>query len=76
VPLLSQKKIVIQEKDFVKPLFVIAFETQTTVLKEVIVKRKAEIKPIMGIPKSIVDLQFIDDAKSSPINRTMPSDGL
>jgi hypothetical protein len=36
---LSQKKIVIQDKDFVKPLFVIALETQTTVLK-VIVKVK------------------------------------
>jgi hypothetical protein len=35
---LSQK-IVIQDKDFVKPLFVIALETQTTVLKEVIVKQ-------------------------------------
>jgi hypothetical protein len=51
VPLLSQKKIVIQDKDFVKPLFVIALETQTTVLKEVIVKRKAEIKPITGNTK-------------------------
>ncbi len=71
----KSKKLVIQDKDFVKPLFVIALETQTTVLKEVIVKRKSEIKPITGNTQSIVDLQFIDDAKSSPINRTMPSDG-
>ena len=37
----KSKKLVIQDKDFVKPLFVIALETQTTVFKEVIVKRKS-----------------------------------
>jgi hypothetical protein len=71
----KSKRIVIQDKDFVKPLFVIALKPQTTLLKEVIVKRKSEIKPIAGNTQGIVDLQFIDDAKSSPINRTMPSDG-
>ena len=71
----KSKKIVVQEKDFAKPLFVIALEIQTTLLKEVIVKRKAEIKPIVGNTQGIVDLQFIDDVKSSPVNRTMPSDG-
>ncbi len=71
----KSKKIVIQEKDFSKPLFVVNLETQTTLLKEVIVKRKAEIKPIIGDSQGIVDMQFFDDAKSSPVNRTMPSDG-
>lgn len=71
----KSKKIVIQDKDFSKPLFVVNLETQTTLLKEVIVKRKAEIKPITGGSQGIVDMQFFDDAKSSPVNRTMPSDG-
>lgn len=71
----KSKKIVIQDKDFSKPLFVVDLETQTTLLKEVIVKRKAEIKPITGNSQGIVDMQFFDDAKSSPVNRTMPSDG-
>ena len=74
-PSFKSKKIVIQDKDFSKPLFVVNLETQTTLLKEVIVKRKAEIKPITGNSQGIVDLQFFDDAKSSPVNRTMPSDG-
>lgn len=74
-PSFKSKKIVIQDKDFLKPLFAVNLEAQTTLLKEVIVKRKAEIKPITGGSQGIVDLQFFDDAKSSPVNRTMPSDG-
>ena len=74
-PSFKSKKIVIQDKDFSKPLFIVNLETQTTLLKEVIVKRKAEIKPITGNSQGVVDLQFFDDAKSSPVNRTMPSDG-
>ncbi|MGZ9734269.1 hypothetical protein [Flavobacterium sp. GNP002] len=74
-PSFKSKKIVIQDKDFSKPLFIVNLEMQTTLLKEVIVKRKAEIKPITGNSQGIVDLQFFDDAKSSPVNRTMPSDG-
>ena len=74
-PSFKSKKIVIQDKDFGKPLFAVNLEAQTTLLKEVIVKRKAEIKPITGGSQGIVDLQFFDDAKSSPVNRTMPSDG-
>ena len=71
----KSKKIIVQDKDFLRPLFVVALETQTTLLNEVIVKRKSEIKPVSGNTQGIVDVQFIDDAKSSPINRTMPSDG-
>ncbi|MFV8368297.1 hypothetical protein [Flavobacterium sp. LB2R40] len=69
------KKIVLQEKDFLKSLFVVALESQTTLLKEIIVKGKKEIKPAIVGSQKIVDMQFTDDAKSSPINRTMPSDG-
>ena len=74
-PSFKSKRIVIQDKDFLKPLFVVNLEIQTTLLNEVIVKRKAEIKPITGNSQGIVDLKFFDDTKSSPINRTMPSDG-
>ena len=71
----KSKKIILQGKDFSKPLFVVALETQTTLLKEVIVKGKTDIKPAIGNSQGIVDTQFTDDAKSSPVNRTMPSDG-
>lgn len=74
-PSFKSKRIVIQDKDFLKPLFVVNLEIQTMLLNEVIVKRKAEIKPITGNSQGIVDLKFFDDTKSSPINRTMPSDG-
>ena len=74
-PAFKSKKIVMQEKDFSKPLFVVNLETQTTLLKEVFVKRKTEIKPAIGSSQRIVDMEFFDDEKSSPINRTMPSDG-
>lgn len=74
-PAFKSKKIVIQDRDFSKPLFVVNLETQTTLLKEVIVKRKAEIKPAISSSQQIVDMQFFDDEKSSPVNRTMPSDG-
>jgi hypothetical protein len=74
-PSFKSKKIVLQEKDFLKTLFVIDLEAQTTLLKEVIVKGKLDIKPAIGSTQKIVDMQFTDDAKSSPVNRTMPSDG-
>jgi hypothetical protein len=74
-PAFKSKKIVLQDKDFTKPLFVVLLEAQTTLLKEVIVKGKTDIKPAIGNSQGIVDIEFIDDAKSSPINRTMPSNG-
>ena len=71
----KSKKVILQEKDFAKPLFVVNLESQTTLLKEIIVKGKTEIKPAIPSSQKIVDMEFADDAKSSPKNRTMPSDG-
>jgi len=71
----KSKKVILQEKDFAKPLFVVNLESQTTLLKEIIVKGKTEIKPAIPSSQKIVDMEFTDDAKSSPKNRTMPSDG-
>ncbi|MEC5165194.1 hypothetical protein RCH18_000919 [Flavobacterium sp. PL11] len=74
-PAFKSKKMIIQQKDFVKTLYVVDLEFQTTLLKEVVVKGKMEIKPALPNSQSIVDLEFTDDVKSSPINRTMPSNG-
>lgn len=71
----KSKKIILQDKDFAKPLFVVNLESQTTLLKEVLVKGKTEIKPAIPSSQGIVDMKFTDDAKTSPKNRTMPSDG-
>ena len=71
----KSKKVILQEKDFAKPLFVVNLESQTTLLKEIIVKGKTEIKPAIPGSQRIVDMEFTDDFKSSPKNRAMPSDG-
>ena len=71
----KSKKIVLQDKDFAKPLFIVNLESQTTLLKEIIVKSKTEIKPAIPSSQGIVDMKFTDDAKTSPKNRMMPSDG-
>ncbi|MBP4140678.1 hypothetical protein J3S90_02555 [Flavobacterium sp. P4023] len=71
----KSKKIVLQEKDFSKPLFIVNLESQTTLLKEVIIKGKTEIKPALPSSQSMVDLKFTDDVATSPKNRVMPSDG-
>ena len=47
----------------------------TNQLGEVIVPPKKVMKPINGNTQAIVDKQYFDDEKSSPKNRTMPSDG-
>lgn len=71
----KSRKIVLQDKDFLKPLLVLNLESQTTILNEVIVKGKTEIKPAIPSSQKIVDMEFIDDGQSSPKNRAMPSDG-
>ena len=71
----KSKKIILQEKDFAKPLFIVVLESQTTLLKEVLVKGKSEIKPAIPSSQGIVDMKFTDDEKSSPKNRSMLSDG-
>ena len=71
----KSKKMIIQQKDFMKPLYLVNLESQTTLLKEVVVKGKMDIKPALPSSQSMVDLKFTDDAKSTPINRTMPSNG-
>ena len=74
-PAFKSKKIIIQDKDFAKPLFIVNLESQTTLLKEVLIKGKTEIKPAIPSSQGIVDMKFTDDAKSSPKNRMMLSDG-
>ena len=71
----KSKKIILQEKDFAKPLFIVNLESQTTLLKEVLVKGKTEIKPAIPSSQGIVDMKFTDDEKTSPKNRSMLSDG-
>ena len=73
-PAFKSKKMIIQQKDFSKPLYVVILESQTTVLKELVIKGQADIKPAITNSQSIVDLKFAADAQSAVKNSAMPSD--
>ncbi|WP_418263979.1 hypothetical protein [Flavobacterium faecale] len=71
----KSKRIVLNEKDFITRQVVVPLEVFTNELAEVIILSKKEVNPISGSTQKIVDLQFFDDAKSSPKNTAMPPDG-
>ena len=71
----KSRKIILTEKQISAPILRVTLEAYTNELAEVIVPVKKKIKPINGNTQAIVDKQYFDDEKSSPKNRTMPSDG-
>jgi hypothetical protein len=71
---LKPKKILLVDMDFKEKLYVVKAELFNNQLKEVIVNKK--ITPKIAGSREIVDMKFIDDSQSSPINRTMAYDGL
>ena len=71
----KSRKIILTEKQISAPILRVTLENYTNQLAEVIVPVKKKIKPISGNTQAIVDKQYFDDEKSSPKNRTMPSDG-
>lgn len=71
----KSKKIALTKNDFSIPLLRIKLDAYTNELLEVVVVAKKGINPLGGDSQAIVDKQFFDDEKSSPINRTMPPDG-
>jgi hypothetical protein len=71
---LKSKKIVLNDMDFKERLYVVKMELFDNQLKEVIVNKK--ITPRIAGSQEIVDMKFMDDAQSSPINRTMPYYGI
>jgi hypothetical protein len=71
----KSRKVVLTGKDMSTVLLrvkLIAFVNQ---LPEVVVYGDKKVNPISGNSQKYVDMQYFDDAKSSPKNRTMPSDG-
>jgi hypothetical protein len=71
----KSKKIVLSEKDFITPQFVVTLEVFTNELKEVLIAAKKELNPVAGGTQKYVDLMYFGDEKASPKNRAMPSDG-
>lgn len=70
----KSKRIVLTEKDFIASRVIVPLEVFTNELAEVIILAKKDVNPISGSTQKIVDLQFFDDAKSSPKNTAMLSD--
>ncbi len=71
----KSKKVVLTQKDISASVLRVKLETFVTQLSEVVISEKKAINPISGGSQKYVDMQFVNDQKSSPKNRTMPSDG-
>ncbi|MFV5691499.1 hypothetical protein ACM55K_05695 [Flavobacterium sp. LT1R49] len=71
----KSKKIVITEKEMSTPLLRVKLDAFVNLLPELLVSGKKNLNPISENTQKYVDKQYFDDEKSSPKNRTMPSDG-
>ena len=71
----KSKKIVITEKEMATPLLRVKLDAFVNLLPELLVSGKKNLNPISGNSQKYVDMQYVDDEKSSPKNRTMPADG-
>lgn len=71
----KSKRVILSEKEFINPQFVVKLDVFTNELAEVLVLAKKELNPISGNTQKYVDVKYFDDEKSSPKNRTMPPDG-
>lgn len=71
----KSKKIVLTQKEISTPLLRLKLDAFVNLLPEVVVYGGKKINPISGNSQKYVDMQYFDDEKSSPKNRTMPSDG-
>lgn len=71
----KSKKIVLSEKDFITPQFVVTLEVFTNELKEVLIAAKKDLDPVAGGSQKYVDLMYFGDEKSALKNTAMPRDG-
>ena len=62
----KSRKIVLTEKDVSSPILRVKLEAFVNQLPEVVVYGDKKINPISGNTQKYVDMQFSDDAKSSP----------
>jgi hypothetical protein len=71
----KSRKIVLSQKEFISPQFVVELEVFTNELKEVLIAAKKELNPISGGSQRYVDLKYYGDEYSAPKNIAMPRDG-
>ena len=67
----KSKKVVLKEEDFINKVLVVNLEIFTNELSEVLILAKKQLNPIQGGTQKYVDMNFFDDEKSSPKNKTM-----
>ncbi|MFQ3173018.1 MAG: hypothetical protein ACI9WT_002045 [Flavobacterium sp.] len=71
----KSKRIVLSEKEFIVPQFIVKIDVFTNELAEVLILAKKDVNPTSGGTQKYVDVQYFDDERSSPENMTMPRDG-
>jgi hypothetical protein len=71
----KSKKLVLSEKEFIVPQFVVEMDIFTNELAEVLILAKKEVNPLSGGTQKYVDIQYFDDERSSPKNIAMSRDG-
>ncbi|MEZ7504659.1 hypothetical protein [Flavobacterium sp. Arc2] len=71
----KSKKIVLSEREFIDPQFVVTLEVFTNELKEVLILAKKELNPVSGGSQKYVDLMYFGDQQSALKNTAMPRDG-
>ncbi|UQD55077.1 hypothetical protein [Flavobacterium sp. K5-23] len=71
----KSRKIIITDTNIKSPLLRVRMEVHTNQLTEVLIFAKKWKNPVEGKSQEIVDMQYVDDEKSSPKNIAMPPDG-
>lgn len=71
----KSKKIVLSQREFIDPQFVVTLEVFTNELKEVLISAKKELNPVSGGSQKYVDLMYFGDQQSALKNTAMPRDG-
>lgn len=71
----KSKKVILKAKDVSASVLRVKLDAFVNQLSEVVIGEKKAINPISGGSQKYVDMQFVDDVKSSPKNITMPNDG-
>lgn len=71
---LKSKKMILIDMDFKDKLYVVKMDLFNNQLKEVVVGQKST--PKIAGSREIVDMKFVDDSQSSPVNRTMAYEGI
>lgn len=69
------KKLVLTVGNCQASLFIVKLNVANNELQEVVISNRLKVNGLSGNSQRFVDTKYFDDAKSSPKNQVMPSDG-